>query len=72
MSNLHMILTDTVKMKAYQEDPDMLMDLMYRSGAAGHACSPDERGEAGCSSRWPGWEVGRVGSVAAGRGAGSS
>lgn len=30
MFNLHMILTDTVKMKAHQEDPEMLMDLMYR------------------------------------------
>lgn len=30
MFNLHMILTDTVKMKEHQEDPEMLMDLMYR------------------------------------------
>ncbi|XP_040842271.1 dedicator of cytokinesis protein 6 isoform X2 [Ochotona curzoniae] len=42
MSNLHMILTDTVKMKAYQEDPDMLMDLMYRI-ARGYQGSPDLR-----------------------------
>ncbi|KAH1176526.1 hypothetical protein KIL84_021260 [Mauremys mutica] len=28
--NLHMILTDTVKMKEHQEDPEMLIDLMYR------------------------------------------
>jgi hypothetical protein len=30
MFNLHMILTDTVKMKEHQEDPEMLLDLMYR------------------------------------------
>lgn len=30
MFNLHMILTDTVKMKEHQEDPEMLIDLMYR------------------------------------------
>lgn len=30
--NLHMILSDTVKMKEYQEDPEMLLDLMYRIG----------------------------------------
>lgn len=29
--NLHMILTDTVKMKEHQQDPEMLIDLMYRS-----------------------------------------
>lgn len=29
--NLHMILSDTVKMKEHQEDPEMLIDLMYRS-----------------------------------------
>uniref|UniRef100_A0A8C3HAH7 Dedicator of cytokinesis 6 n=1 Tax=Chrysemys picta bellii TaxID=8478 RepID=A0A8C3HAH7_CHRPI len=29
--NLHMILTDTVKMKEHQEDPEMLIDLMYRT-----------------------------------------
>lgn len=28
--NLHMILSDTVKMKECESDPDMLMDLMYR------------------------------------------
>ncbi|KAK9712392.1 C2 domain in Dock180 and Zizimin protein [Popillia japonica] len=28
--NLHMILSDTVKMKEFQEDPEMLLDLMYR------------------------------------------
>uniref|UniRef100_A0A672LSL8 Dedicator of cytokinesis 7 n=1 Tax=Sinocyclocheilus grahami TaxID=75366 RepID=A0A672LSL8_SINGR len=28
--NLHMILSDTVKMKEHQEDPEMLIDLMYR------------------------------------------
>ncbi|ERE75831.1 dedicator of cytokinesis protein 6 [Cricetulus griseus] len=33
MFNLHMILTDTVKMKEHQEDPEMLMDLMYSSHA---------------------------------------
>ncbi|XP_016095169.1 dedicator of cytokinesis protein 7-like [Sinocyclocheilus grahami] len=27
--NLHMILSDTVKMKEHQEDPEMLIDLMY-------------------------------------------
>lgn len=31
MFNLHMILSDTVKMKEHQEDPEMLIDLMYRS-----------------------------------------
>lgn len=30
--NLHMILSDTVKMKEHQEDPEMLIDLMYRYG----------------------------------------
>ncbi|MGH0168726.1 UNVERIFIED_CONTAM: hypothetical protein FKN15_055322 [Acipenser sinensis] len=33
--NLHMILTDTVKMKEHQEDPEMLIDLMYRQNMAG-------------------------------------
>lgn len=33
--NLHMILSDTVKMKEYQEDPEMLLDLMYRIGKKG-------------------------------------
>jgi hypothetical protein len=27
--NLHMILSDTVKMKEYLDDPEMHMDLMY-------------------------------------------
>ncbi|CAH2273031.1 Hypothetical predicted protein [Pelobates cultripes] len=40
--NLHMILTDTVKMKAHQGDPEMLMDLMYRI-AKGYQNSPDLR-----------------------------
>ncbi|XP_060040571.1 dedicator of cytokinesis protein 6 isoform X2 [Erinaceus europaeus] len=42
MFNLHMILTDTVKMKEYQEDPEMLIDLMYRI-ARGYQGSPDLR-----------------------------
>jgi len=29
--NLHMILSDTVKMKEYADDHEMHMDLMYRS-----------------------------------------
>jgi hypothetical protein len=40
--NLHMILSDTVKMKEYQEDPEMLVDLMYRI-AKGYQNSPDLR-----------------------------
>ncbi|XP_051569546.1 dedicator of cytokinesis protein 7-like isoform X3 [Myxocyprinus asiaticus] len=40
--NLHMILTDTVKMKEYQQDPEMLLDLMYRI-AKGYQNSPDLR-----------------------------
>uniref|UniRef100_A0A670ZWT2 Dedicator of cytokinesis 6 n=1 Tax=Pseudonaja textilis TaxID=8673 RepID=A0A670ZWT2_PSETE len=40
--NLHMILTDTVKMKEHQEDPEMLIDLMYRI-AKGYQASPDLR-----------------------------
>ena len=28
--NLHMILSDTVKMKEYEEDTEMYIDLMYR------------------------------------------
>jgi hypothetical protein len=28
--NLHMILSDTVKMKEYVDDAEMHMDLMYR------------------------------------------
>uniref|UniRef100_H0WUT9 Dedicator of cytokinesis 6 n=1 Tax=Otolemur garnettii TaxID=30611 RepID=H0WUT9_OTOGA len=42
MFNLHMILTDTVKMKEHQEDPEMLVDLMYRI-ARGYQGSPDLR-----------------------------
>lgn len=37
-----MILSDTVKMKEYQEDPEMLLDLMYRI-AKGYRNSPDLR-----------------------------
>lgn len=40
--NLHMILSDTVKMKEYQEDHEMLVDLMYRI-AKGYQNSPDLR-----------------------------
>lgn len=40
--NLHMILSDTIRMKEYQEDPDMLIDLMYRI-AKGYQHSPDLR-----------------------------
>ena len=40
--NLHMILSDTVKMKAVEEDPEMLVDLMYRI-AKGYQNSPDLR-----------------------------
>lgn len=40
--NLHMILSDTVKMKEYQEDPEMLLDLMNRI-AKGYQNSPDLR-----------------------------
>lgn len=40
--NLHMILSDTVKMKEFQEDPEMLVDLMYRI-AKGYQTSPDLR-----------------------------
>ncbi|KAK1805280.1 hypothetical protein P4O66_019614, partial [Electrophorus voltai] len=38
--NLHMILTDTVKMKEHQQDPEMLLDLMI---AKGYQNSPDLR-----------------------------
>lgn len=31
LRNLNSILSDTVKMREFQEDPEMLMDLMYRS-----------------------------------------
>lgn len=37
-----MILSDTVKMKEHQEDPEMLIDLMYRI-AKGYQNSPDLR-----------------------------
>lgn len=37
-----MILSDTVKMKEYQDDPEMHMDLMYRI-AKGYQNSPDLR-----------------------------
>lgn len=40
--NLHMILSDTVKMKEYKEDPEMLLDLMNRI-ARGYQNSPDLR-----------------------------
>ncbi|XP_064467293.1 dedicator of cytokinesis protein 6-like [Ornithodoros turicata] len=40
--NLHMILCDTVKMKEFQEDPEMLLDLMFRI-AKGYQNSPDLR-----------------------------
>ncbi|XP_072936330.1 dedicator of cytokinesis protein 7 [Epargyreus clarus] len=40
--NLHMILSDTVKMKEFAEDPEMLLDLMYRI-ARGYQHSPDLR-----------------------------
>lgn len=35
--NLHMILSDTVKMKEHQEDPEMLIDLMYRYRIHAHS-----------------------------------
>ena len=40
--NLHMILSDTVKMKEFQKDHEMLLDLMYRI-AKGYQTSPDLR-----------------------------
>uniref|UniRef100_A0A915L4Y3 C2 DOCK-type domain-containing protein n=1 Tax=Romanomermis culicivorax TaxID=13658 RepID=A0A915L4Y3_ROMCU len=40
--NLHMILSDTVKMKEFQNDFEMLIDLMYRI-AKGYQNSPDLR-----------------------------
>ncbi|XP_022913566.1 dedicator of cytokinesis protein 7 [Onthophagus taurus] len=40
--NLHMILSDTVKMKEFQDDPEMLLDLMYRI-AKGYQNSPELR-----------------------------
>lgn len=42
MFNLHMILSDTVKMKEFQQDPEMLLDLMHRI-ARGYQHSPDLR-----------------------------
>jgi hypothetical protein len=39
---LHMIVSDTIRMKEFQEDPDMLLDLMYRV-AKGYQHSPDLR-----------------------------
>lgn len=48
MFNLHMILTDTVKMKEHQEDPEMLIDLMYRCGGPGPcSCSRPQAGNGG-------------------------
>uniref|UniRef100_A0A8C4QN86 DOCKER domain-containing protein n=1 Tax=Eptatretus burgeri TaxID=7764 RepID=A0A8C4QN86_EPTBU len=40
--NLHTILSDTVRMKSYKRDPEMLVDLMYRI-AKGYQTSPDLR-----------------------------
>ena len=40
--NLHIILSNTVKMKEFQEAPEMLLDLMYRI-ARGYQNSPDLR-----------------------------
>ncbi|CAI8007936.1 Dedicator of cytokinesis protein 7 [Geodia barretti] len=40
--NLHHILLDTVKMQEFQDDPEMLMDLMYRI-SKGYKNSPDLR-----------------------------
>uniref|UniRef100_A0A8C7Z2K8 Dedicator of cytokinesis 8 n=1 Tax=Oryzias sinensis TaxID=183150 RepID=A0A8C7Z2K8_9TELE len=42
LRNLNCILSDTVKMREFQEDPEMLMDLMYRI-AKGYQTSPDLR-----------------------------
>ncbi|XP_075683845.1 dedicator of cytokinesis protein 8 isoform X2 [Rhinoderma darwinii] len=42
LNNLNSILSDTVKMRAFQKDPEMLMDLMYRI-AKGYQTSPDLR-----------------------------
>ncbi|XP_077331125.1 dedicator of cytokinesis protein 8 isoform X1 [Lithobates pipiens] len=42
LHNLNSILSDTVKMRAFQKDPEMLMDLMYRI-AKGYQTSPDLR-----------------------------
>ncbi|NXG40960.1 DOCK8 protein, partial [Psilopogon haemacephalus] len=42
LCNLNSILSDTVKMREFQEDPEMLMDLMYRI-AKGYQTSPNLR-----------------------------
>ncbi|KAM6169649.1 dedicator of cytokinesis protein 8 isoform 2-T2 [Rhynchocyon petersi] len=42
LRNLNSILYDTVKMREFQEDPEMLMDLMYRI-AKSYQTSPDLR-----------------------------
>ncbi|KAK9408182.1 dedicator of cytokinesis protein 8 [Crotalus adamanteus] len=42
LHNLNCILSDTVKMRQFQEDPEMLMDLMFRI-AKGYQTSPDLR-----------------------------
>lgn len=42
ITNFHSILTDTVKMKEHEGDPEMLIDLMYRI-AKGYQNSPDLR-----------------------------
>ncbi|XP_028849736.1 dedicator of cytokinesis protein 8 isoform X2 [Denticeps clupeoides] len=42
LRNLNNILLDTVKMREFQKDPEMLMDLMYRI-AKGYQTSPDLR-----------------------------
>ncbi|XP_067839366.1 dedicator of cytokinesis protein 8 isoform X2 [Heptranchias perlo] len=42
LRNLNSILSDTVKMREFQKDPEMLMDLMYRL-AKGYQTSPDLR-----------------------------
>uniref|UniRef100_A0A8C4LU61 Dedicator of cytokinesis 8 n=1 Tax=Equus asinus asinus TaxID=83772 RepID=A0A8C4LU61_EQUAS len=42
LCNLNSILYDTVKMREFQEDPEMLMDLMYRI-AKSYQTSPDLR-----------------------------
>ncbi|KAH7727015.1 Dock6 protein [Aphelenchoides avenae] len=40
--NLHMILSDTVKMQSFEDDFDMILDLMYRI-AKGYQNNPDLR-----------------------------
>lgn len=42
MFNLHMILSDTMQMKEHKQDPEMLLDLMYRV-AKGYQNSPELR-----------------------------